>query len=199
MKTLHFDDYEDFVIAVSEKYDGIKANDDLDSIDIIGKYEDIKEIMANLIIFGYGIAIITEFADPSWDNYEDEFILSLYDNEVWCEPAKRKTDYLHPEAKVVYLLDDCNSKIIPLIESDEVYEVRIGEDECDGDCENCACENKLSSTATYKVNGKEVSEKEYNKALDNFHDRYMDGIASMLLGYSEFIDEMNEWKKLFNW
>ena len=143
MKTLHFDDYEDFSIAVSEKYDGIKANDDLDSIDIVGKYKDIKEIMANLISLGYGIAFVAEFADPSWDNYEDEFILSLSDNEVWCEPAKRETGYLRPEAKVVYLLDDCNSKIVPFIESDEVYEVEIGDFEdtydsdCNGDYDNC--------------------------------------------------------------
>lgn len=101
MKILHFDDYEDLVITVSEKYDEVKKNDDLDSIDVVGKYEDIKEIMANLITFGYGIALITDFAYPSWDNYEDEFILSINDNEVWCEPAKRDNGYIYSEAKAV--------------------------------------------------------------------------------------------------
>ena len=50
MKILHSDDYEDLVITVSEKYDEVKKNDDLDSIDVVGKYEDIKEIMANLLL-----------------------------------------------------------------------------------------------------------------------------------------------------
>lgn len=64
---------------------------------LLGNTKTSIEIMANLITFGYGIALITDFAYPSWDNYEDEFILSINDNEVWCEPAKRdkqKKNYL---------------------------------------------------------------------------------------------------------
>ena len=201
IKTLHFEDYEDFACAVSDAYDRVKSDDGYNSVDVVVKYEDAKEIIRELVGMGYGIAFINEFGNPEWDGYDDAFVVSLLENEIWCEPVKRKDEYIFIEADVAYIFDDCNSKIVPLIESDEIFEVRIGDDDCDGDgdCENCTCENKLSSTATYKVNGKEVSEKEYNKALDNFHDRYMDGIASMLLGYSEFIDEMNEWKKLLDW
>jgi hypothetical protein len=150
LKILHFDDYEDLVITVSEKYDEVKKNDDLDSIDVVGKYEDIKEIMANLITFGYGIALITDFAYPSWDNYEDEFILSINDNEVWCEPAKRDNGYIYSEAKAVYLLDDCNSKIISQIEADEIYEVAIGG--CDDECDNCACMSGTDDTYVHLSN-----------------------------------------------
>ena len=80
MKILHFDDYEDLVITVSEKYDEVKKNDDLDSIDVVGKYEDIKEIMANLITFGYGIALITEDVYKR-QNESNESLLQSYKKE----------------------------------------------------------------------------------------------------------------------
>ena len=71
------------------------------------------------------------------------FRYSLLDDEIWCEPVRRDKGYIFIEADVVYIFGDCNSKIIPKIESDEVYEVGIGEDydDCDGDCENCDCHN----------------------------------------------------------
>ena len=138
IKTLHFEDYEDFACVVSNTYDRIKSDDEYNSIEVVAKYEDAKEIIRELIGMGYGIAFINELADPEWDGYDDAFVISLLDDEIWCEPVKRKDGYIFVEADVVYVFDDCNSKIIPKIESDEVYEVEVGNyDDCDGDCENC--------------------------------------------------------------
>lgn len=143
IKTLHFGDYEDFACAVSDTYDRIKSDDKYNSIDVVVKYEDAKEIIRKLIEIGYGIAFIDKFANPEWDGYDDAFVISLLDDEIWCEPVRRDKGYIFIEADVVYIFGDCNSKIIPKIESDEVYEVGIGEDydDCDGDCENCDCHN----------------------------------------------------------
>lgn len=139
IKTLHFEDYEDFACAVSDTYDRIKSDDKYNSIDAVAKYEDAKEIIRELIGIGYGIAFIDKFGNPEWDGYDDAFVISLLDDEIWCEPVKRDDGYIFIEADVVYIFDDCNSKIIPKIEADEVYEVGIGNeyDDCDGDCENC--------------------------------------------------------------
>lgn len=144
IKTLHFEDYEDFACAVSDAYDKVKSNDEYNSVDIVAKYEDAKEIIRELIGIGYGIAFIDELADPEWDGYDDAFVVSLLDDEIWCEPVKRDMEYIFVEADVVYIFDDCNSKIIPKIESNEVYEVEIGNeyDDCDGDCENCNCHDE---------------------------------------------------------
>lgn len=143
IKTLHFEDYEDFSCAVSDVYDRVKSDDEYNSVDVVAKYEDTKEIIRELIGMGYGIAFINELADPEWDGYDDAFVISLLDDEIWCEPVKRKDGYIFVEADVVYVFDDCNSKIIPKIESDEVYEVEVGDyDDCDGDCENCNCHNE---------------------------------------------------------
>lgn len=144
IKTLHFEDYEDFACAVSDVYDRVKSDDEYNSVDVVAKYEDAKEIIHELIGIGYGIAFINELADPEWDGYDDAFVISLLDDEIWCEPVKRKDGYIFVEADVVYIFDDCNSKIIPKIESDEVYEVEIDNeyDDCNGDCENCNCHNE---------------------------------------------------------
>lgn len=143
-KTLHFENYEDFACAVSDTYDRVKSDDEYNSVDIVAKYEDVKEIIRELVGIGYGIAFIDKFGNPEWDGYDDSFIISLLDDEIWCEPVKRDDGYIFIEADVVYIFDDCNSKIIPKIESDEIYEVEIGNeyDDCNGDCENCNCHNE---------------------------------------------------------
>lgn len=143
IKTLHFENYEGFACAVSDTYDRIKSDDKYNSIDVVAKYEDAKEIIRELIGIGYGIAFIDKFGNLEWDGYDDAFVISLLDDEIWCEPVRRDKGYIFIEADVVYIFGDCNSKIIPKIESDEVYEVGIGEDydDCDGDCENCDCHN----------------------------------------------------------
>lgn len=202
IKTLHFEDYEDFACAVSDVYDRVKSDDEYNSVDVVAKYEDAKEIIRELVGIGYDIAFINELADPEWDGYDDAFVISLLENEIWCEPVKRKDGYIFVEADVVYIFDDCNSKIVPKIESDEVYEVEIGNeyDDCDGDCENCDCHDvDTTSTATYKVNGKEVSEKEYYDKLANVEAKFQKHMEIVLNDYSDFIDEMKNWKDLLGW
>ena len=202
IKTLHFEDYEDFACAVADTYDRVKSDDKYNSVDVVAKYEDTKEIIRELVGMGYGIAFINELADPEYDGYDDAFIISLLDDEIWCEPVKRKNGYIFVEADVVYIFDNCNSKIIPKIEADEVYEVEIGNeyDDCDGDCENCDCHDVVTtSTATYKVNGKEVSEKEYYDKLANVEAKFQKHMGIVLNDYSDFIDEMKNWKDLLGW
>lgn len=144
IKTLYFKDYEKFACTVSDAYDKVKSGDEYNSVDVVAKYEDAKEIVREFIEMGYGIAFINELANPEWDGYDDAFVISLLDDEIWCEPVKRKDGYIFVETDVVYIFDDCNSKIISKIEADEVYEVKISNeyDDCDGDCKNCDCHDK---------------------------------------------------------
>lgn len=198
IKTLHFEDYEDFACAVSDAYDRVKSDDAYNSVDVVAKYEDAKEIIRELIGIGYGIAFIDKFGNPEWDGYDDAFVISLLDDEIWCEPVKRENGYIFVDADVVYIFDNCNSKIIPKIEADEVYEVEIGD--FDYDCENCDYHDMTTtSSATYKVNGKEVSEKEYYDKLANVEAKFQKHMGIVLNDYSDFIDEMKNWKDLLGW
>ena len=79
-------------------------------------------------------------------------------------------------------------------------------DECDCDECECACKkdekpttSTTSKSATYKINNKEVSKEEFDKKYEEFEEMYLDNIRDMLLNYCEFMDEVNEWKKLLRW
>ena len=53
------------------------------------------------------------------------------------------------------------------------------------------------SSVTYHVNGEQVDKETYEKAIEDIEDAYLDNVRDMLLGYCEFMDEMNEFYKLF--
>ena len=107
----------------------------------------------------------------------------------------------------MYVLDNCSSKVIPCCKGKTVYEVTVGieeDDECSCDECECACKNDekhttTSSKSTYKINNKEVSKEEFDKKYEEFEEMYLDNIRDMLLNYCEFMDEVNEWRKLFRW
>ena len=52
------------------------------------------------------------------------------------------------------------------------------------------------SSVTYHVNGEQVDKETYEKAIEDIEDTYLDNIRDMLLGYCEFMDEVNEFYKL---
>ena len=56
-----------------------------------------------------------------------------------------------------------------------------------------------TSKSTYKINGRECSKEEFDKKYEEFEEMYLDNIRDMLLSYCEFMDEVNEWRKLFRW
>lgn len=196
IKTLYFNDYEEFACTVADKYGEVIDNDNLNSVDIIAKYYEAKEIIRELVGIGYEIAFMNEFAAPEWDNYDDAYIIGLYEDGIWVEPVKKDKDYILVEANAVYILDDCNSKILKNINADEQYEVSFEDDFDECGCDSCKCDK---TTSTYKVNGKNVDKETYEMAVSSIEEKYLDGIRNMLLKYCEFQDEMNEWRKLLNW
>lgn len=205
MKNLYFDDFEDLACDIADAYDSLKC-EDFEDVAIIAKYEEARKIIKELICIGYDIHSL-EIHDELWENYNSEFIISLYDNELWCEPMLREKGYIDEESPVIYVLNNCSSKVIPYCKGKVVYEVSVGddEDEYDCDCSECACQKDekhaatTSSTksATYKINNKEVSKEEFDKKYEEFEEMYLDNIRDMLLNYCSFMDEMNDWRSRF--
>ena len=169
IKILHFVSHEELARALSDEYKEIKEKDDLDSVGVIAKYNDAKEIVVELIRLGYGIASISEFSDGCWNGYNDEYLVSLLEDEIWCQPIKIGNSYLTIENKLTYLLDDCNSKIISYINSPVIYEISVS-DECNGDCDNCC--DKDDSSIVYRVNDEEVSKDEYYDRLADIEEAF---------------------------
>ena len=117
----------------------------------------------------------------------------------------RENGYLNEEAPVIYVLDNCSSKVIPHCKGKTVYEVSVGADEDDCDCSECACKHDEKPTTTsstksvYKINNKEVSKEEFDKKYEKFEEMYLDNIRDMMINYRTFLDEVNDWRKLFRW
>ena len=198
MERLEFNDYEEFACEVADTYDALDYDDEED-VAIVSKYEETRQIIKELLCLGYDLHSV-EIHDDLWENYDAEYVISLYENEVWCEPMRRENGYLDEDAPVIYVLDNCSSKVIPHCKGKNVFEVSIGEDECSCDECECACKKDEKPTTTksvYKINNKEVSKEEFDKKYEEFEEMYLDNIRDMLLGYCEIMDEVNDWRSRF--
>ena len=220
MKNLYFDDFEDFSCVIADTYDALDYDEE--DVAIIAKYEEARQIIKELLCLGYDLHSID--IDDEFDGYNAEYIITLYDNEIFCEPMLREKGYITDDSPVIYVLDNCSSKVIPYCKGKNVFEVTVGEDDCDCDeCEEYTVngepatkeefdayvsqfkkdEKQVATTnekSTYKVNGREVSKEEFDKKYEEFEEMYLDNVRDMLLGYCEIMDEVNDWRsRFFRW
>ena len=183
------------------------VNDDYPVISVYGKYDVIKDVLEDLIASGVSIANEIELQDYDVAHYDKEFVLYLTKNGVNVEKTWNNDTYYYGSADISFIHEDCNSKLIKYVDSKTIYEFGYDEDECDDDCScdecECACKKDekpaTTSTATYRVNGKEVDKDTYEKALNELDEKYLDNVQDMLLNYFDFVSEMNEWRKLLGW
>ena len=217
MKNLYFDDFEDFSCTVADTYDALDYGEE--DVAIIAKYEEARQIVKELACIGYDLHSID--IDDEFDGYNAEYIITLYDNEIFCEPMLRENEYITDDSPVMYILDNCSSKVIPYCKGKTVYEVSVGIDE-DDECGCNECEGytvngepatkeefdryvsqfkngekpttTTSAKSVYKVNGKECSKEEFDKKYEEFEEMYLDNIRDMLLNYCEFMDSVNDWR-----
>ena len=166
MKNLHFDNFEDVACDIADTYDSLKG-EDFEDVTIIAKYDETRQIVKELLCLGYDIHSL-EIHDELWESYDSEYVISLYENEVWCEPMLRENGYIDEGAPVIYVLDNCSSKVIPHCKGKIVYEVAVGIDEDD----ECKCNDcKDSEDDGYTINGKPATKDEFDKYVSQFrHD-----------------------------
>ena len=210
MRNLYFDDFEDLACDIADTYDTLDYDDEEDVV-MIAKYDEARQIIKELLCLGYDLHSV-EIHDDLWENYDAEYVISLYENEVWCEPMLRENGYIEEDAPVIYILDNCSSKVIPYCKGKNVFEVSVGIDEdddcsCDEcECDECECTCKkdekptttssTSKSATYKINNKEVSKEEFDKKYEEFEEMYLDNIRDMLLRYCDLMDSFNDFFKI---
>lgn len=137
MQNVYFEDYEDLACDVADKYDSLNENEDYRDVAIIAKYEEARQIIKELMCIGYDLHSIV-MHDVEYDGYEAEYIISLYDDELWVEPMLRESGYITDDSPIMYVLDNCSSKVIPYCKGKVVFEVTVGGEECDCD-ECCGC------------------------------------------------------------
>ena len=144
MKKLEFRYMIDFVYAVDKQYDSMKENnDDGDNdIAIIAKYDEAAHLITELIRMGYSLHSI-ELNDVLYNGYDKEYIISLLnlgvEDEIWCEPMLRENGYLNDSSTVIYVMNNCSSKLLTHLDSENIFEVQIGDDadEYTNECDKC--------------------------------------------------------------
>lgn len=146
MRTVYFKDYNDLAYDMWSQYQ--RGKEKYDDVNLICKYDELKEIISALVKKGFPIA----FAKiESFEIYDDEYMLAIFEDELWIEPMKRDGKYLWDDGHIMYVLSNCNSAVLKHVSGDEMYEVVVSEDEeevekyadtSDGDDD---CESELSN------------------------------------------------------
>ena len=143
MNRMEFEEYEDLARHLDDTYEVITEFDEDNDISIIATYWDATSIIEELINLGYSLHTV-DLHHPDIKGYADEFIISIIDYQVWCEPLKRGDRYIDVQSTCIYVMDDCSSKVIPHCRSKYVREVSVADiNECDCDdeeCSECCCE-----------------------------------------------------------
>ena len=179
MKQLKFDDFFSFAIEVSDMFDELIVKDEDVDIAIIAKFDEARIIIPELLSMDYDMESV-ELHRPSWENYFDEYIISLNRDGVWCEPMKRDNGYLNDDSTVTYILGNCSSKVIKhCIGEGMIFEVHVDnyDDEFDGDlcidCCDCVGEDcPMKCKADCKDDEKDGKTKHVECSKDENEDLY---------------------------
>lgn len=193
--------------------------EDIQMIDLEDKVDDILDIFINRLYHTdktVGIVVNKEIAEYILDELVkidetsikevcfvdniniNEYLVSVDDNE-WIRVIPVDNHSVIDDVDIVYIdMDgDISQDVINYYVNKDKEVILFGQkdDGCDDECTcpECKC------SATYKLNDKEVDKDEYEKAIEDIEEKYLDGIRDMLLKYCEIQDEMNEWRKLLNW
>ena len=152
MENLYFDDFEEFACDVSDKYDLVKNSEEYDDVVVVAKYEEARQIVKELACIGYDLHSID--IDDEVDGYNAEYIITLYDNEIFCDKMLMEHGYISDDSPVMYILDNCSSKVIPYCKGAIIFEVSVGDDECE------------DTEESYSINGKPTTKEEFDAYVE---------------------------------
>ena len=201
-KDITFEYIEEFVDHIVNE---VENDEDL-FLTVVGKFEEIKNIIKEMIVIADVDFENIVLSCPEASDYTDEYVLDCWCDDgviqIGCEPAKRDGKYLNLSGDETYLFDNCSSKIIPLCEGSKLYFVGIEDEcDCDEDCdEKCPCDclnedNEIDPTSSYTINGKSVTKEEFDKKYTELQKKYEKNCKDLLLKHCEFMDIFNEFLK----
>ena len=193
----HIEEFVDYIVERAE-------NDEDLFLTVVGKFEEIKNIIKEMIVIADVDFENIVLSCPEASDYTDEYVLDCWCNDgviqIGCEPAKRDGKYLNLSGDETYLFDNCSSKIIPLCEGSKLYFVNIDDEcDCDEDCDcKCPCdchkEDKEivpTEKSHYSINGKPVNKQEFDKKYDEIRGKYEKNMKRILVDYADFMDDIN--------
>lgn len=137
MQRIIFDDVHE--LSVEMLHDAIHFSD---CVSVVCHYELATAILSELIQSEVQIGQID--LTNEWTGYDKEYFVYIINGCVSCEPAFRSVSdgghdkYLEMGADIMYVHQDCNSKILKYIDCDKIFEFTVEEfdgfDDCEEEC-----------------------------------------------------------------
>ena len=163
-----------------------------------------REILGRILEEFEDVWVVAESHNELLYKDDNKVIITLSDDgAIFVENAYDEDGVIkRTEAVLSYVYDGFTNKEVEDIAVDVFSVLVFGFEEEEIEDTDVACkeESKPStSTASYTVNGKPVTKEEFDKKYEEFENKYLDNVKDMLLSYCEFMDEMNEWSKMFRW
>ena len=199
---LTFDEIEDIInIFIDKVYHTDKT------VALITNKELVEYAMEELLDDSF---ITVKRVDLELEDDDTEYMISVDDDGYMVvQPVEYYDDKYFKGIEYAFVdMDGCVSQVtIDNLLDRDVPVVLFGynedNEECDcGERECACCKDEKPATATkseYFINGKSVDKSEFDKKYEEFEEKYLDNIRDMMLNYCEFMDEMNEWRRLFRW
>lgn len=161
MKRIIFEDVHE--LSSEMLHDALNFSD---CVSAVCHYEIATTLLSELIQSEVQIGQID--LTNEWTGYDKEYFVYIVDGCVSCEPAFRSVNdgghdkYLEMAADIMYVHQDCNSKILKYIDCDKIFEFAVGEldgiDEDEMCCSGCAdCEDTDDEITTHHSNSVTVS------------------------------------------
>lgn len=161
-------------------------------------YDNTNLVSVELGKYGYAkeYQVVLEY-DADDETY-DFYINYAYDYEAKQYYGMDGVVLFHEDVNSKALVDMQSNKSVKMTEHDWfTFDTDVVTDEDDdvSDKEDTALTENKDSENKYFLNGKPVTKEEYAKAYDSVQEV----CKKAVLGYCEFMDEMNEWRKLLRW
>ena len=142
MKRIVFEDVHE--LSVEMLHDALNFSD---CVSAVCHYEIATTLLSELIQSEVSIGQL-DISDYEWNGYDKEYVISLMDGNVYCSPAygMKKDGYSHNSyletyADIMYVHQDCNSKILKYIDCDKIFEFAVEEFDESDDCEEECLDN----------------------------------------------------------
>ena len=126
-------------IIANEAYDLTEYG----SVSVIAFYEDMTEILKELLAYEDFMVGNIELYDFEFTNYDKEYIMTMNDDlKIWIQPMFNGERYINYEADKVFIADDCHSSVLEynFNRKSDTYCFGYAEDEEICECEDCQCE-----------------------------------------------------------
>ena len=201
---LTFDEIEDIVdIFIDKVYHTDKT------VALITNKELVEYAMDALL---NNDCITVKRVDLELDSEYAEYMISVDDDGYMVvQPVEYYDDKYFKDIEYAFVdMDGCVEQMtIDNLLDRDVKIVLFGyKDECS--CDECECAYKKdekpttttstsSVKSTYKINNKEVTKEEFDAAMSEIEDKYLDNVRDMLLGYCDVMDRMNQWRSRLFW